>query len=182
MTAEELAEGLAEICRAPKDNGTLEMIVARPQSEQRIVLERAELSSDDGLRGDRWRTTSWLKLRDDAPDPAVQITLMNARCAALVAGPREFWSLAGDNLFVDLDLSHENLSLRAKLAIGGAILEIAEPPHNGCHKFKRRFGQPALAFVNSQQGQALRLRGVHARVVQAGSIAVGDRIRVVQSA
>jgi MOSC domain-containing protein YiiM len=154
------------------------MIVARPVSEERHVLERAHLSPAEGLVGDRWRATSWLKLLDGGPDPAVQITLMNARCVDLVAGGREHWSLAGDNLFVDLDLSHDNLPLGTRLIIGEAILEIAEPPHNGCVKFKRRFGQAALAFVNSPQGKQLRLRGVHARVIKAGSIAAGDKIRV----
>jgi len=181
LTAEELAQGLAEVCLAPKDVGTLQLIVARPQSEQRLALESAELSPEHGLLGDRWRATSWLRLPDDSPDPAVQITLMNARCIQLVAGDREFWPLAGDNLFVDFDLSQENLPVGSRLTIGGAVLEIAEPPHNGCAKFKRRFGLPALAFVNSQQGKALRLRGVHARVVQAGPIAVGDPIRVVRN-
>lgn len=182
LTPEELAEGLADILAAPKTAGRVELIVARPQSEQRLLLDRVHLSPAGGVAGDRWQTASWLKLPDDSPDPAVQITLMNARCIALVAGDREFWPLAGDNLFVDLDLSRENLPLGTRLAVGGAVLEIAEPPHNGCHKFKRRFGPAAVAFVNSKQGKSLRLRGVHACVVQAGEVAVGDTIRVERPA
>src|SRR5262245_4988863 len=182
LAAEELTAGLAEICRAPQDDGTLRAIVARPQSNHRVVLDRGQLSPADGLAGDRWRATSWLKLPDDSPDPAVQITLMNARCAQLVAGSREHWPLAGDNLFVDLDLSRENLPIGTRLKIGGAVLEIAEPPHNGCTKFKRRFGAAAMAFVNSPEGKALRLRGVHARVVGAGAVSVGDNIRVERNA
>lgn len=177
-TPEELAAGLAQICAAPNDIGSVAMIVARPATEERVVKKRGELSPAEGLLGDRWKTTSWLKLPDDSPDPAVQITLMNARCIELIAGDREHWPLAGDNLFVDLNLSRENLPLGTRLWIGGAILEIAEPSHDGCGKFKRRFGPAALAFVNSPEGKAHRLRGVHARVVQAGSIAVGDTIRV----
>src|SRR5436190_14187881 len=99
LTAEELAAGLAEILAAPKDTGSISLIVARPQSDQRLVLDRVQLSPAGGVAGDRWQAASWLKLPDDSPDPAVQVTLMNARCIALVAGDREFWPLAGDNLF-----------------------------------------------------------------------------------
>lgn len=181
-TEEQLAFGLNQITAAPKIDGTLELIVARPQSGQRVVLERGALTPEGGLSGDRWQADSWRKFPDGTPDPAVQITLMNARCIALVAGDREFWPLAGDNLFVDLDLSRENLPLGTRLLIAGAILEIAKPPHNGCWKFEGRFGSAALAFVNSPEGKKLRLRGVHARVVQGGSIAVGERIGVQRPA
>jgi MOSC domain-containing protein YiiM len=180
LTAEELAAGWAEMGAAPRDVGRVELIVARPESDRRVVLARAELSPADGLDGDRWRATSWLKLPDGGPDPAVQITLMNARAIRLIAGDSEHWPLAGDNLFVDLDLSRENLPVGTRLVIGEAILEIAEPPHNGCVKFKHRFGPAALAFVNSPAGKAQRLRGVHARVVQAGTIAAGDAVVVVR--
>ena len=176
LDADELAAGLEEIRRSPKNAGTVQMIVARPQAEQRCILERAELSPQQGLTGDRWRSTSWLKLPDDMPDPAVQITLMNARCIELVAGGRVHWHLAGDNLFVDLDLSIENLPTGARLALGECVLEISEPPHTGCAKFKRRFGNAAFLFVNSLEGKALRLRGVHARVVHAGVVSVGDLV------
>jgi MOSC domain-containing protein YiiM len=170
------AAGLAEIVNSPKSRGTVAMIVARPAEGARSVLETATLSPEEGLAEDRWRLSSWRKSPDGSPDPAVQITLMNARCIALVAGELERWPLAGDNLFVDLDLSHENLPVGTRLRIGKAILEITEPPHTGCHKFKRRFGSAAVEFVNSPEGKALRLRGVHARVVEAGIVAVGDTI------
>jgi MOSC domain-containing protein YiiM len=177
-SAEELAAGLDEIRRSPRDRGIVAAIVARPGTNQRLLAERAELSPENGLAGDRWRAESWLKLPNGAPDPAVQITLMNARCIRLIAGEadREHWSLAGDNLFVDLDLSVANLPAGTRLRIGECVLEISEPPHTGCVKFKRRFGSAALAFVNSREGKALRLRGVHARIVAAGEVAVGDAI------
>lgn len=178
LDADQLAAGLAEIRRSPKNDGTVALIVARPRTEQRLCLERAELSPEEGLAGDRWLSTSWLKLPDGSPDRAVQITLMNARCIALVAGEPRYWPLAGDNLFVDLNLSLENVPIGTRLRIGECVLEITAPPHTGCGKFKRRFGGAALAFVNSPDGTSLRLRGVHARVIQAGIVAVGDQIRI----
>src|SRR4051812_34444723 len=176
VTAEELAGGLAAICESPKDSGTLELIVARPVEGQRSCPQRAELTPEDGLVGDRWRKTSWVKLPDGSPDPVVQITLMNARCIALIVGERDQWAIAGDNLFVDLDLSKGNLPPGTRLKVGQCILEITRKPHNGCFKFKRRFGAAALKFVNSKDGKSLRLRGVHARVIVGGTIRTGDRI------
>jgi MOSC domain len=194
LDADELARGLAEIRRSPKDGGTVVMIVIRPAGEERICLEKGELSPEDGLHGDRWHLGGWGRAERDpgsagvelrrapatptpSPDPAVQITLMNARCIQLLAGDRAYWSLAGDNLFVDLDLSIENLPAGAQLRIGECILEIAQPPHTGCAKFKRRFGLAALQFVNSPEGKALRLRGANARVLQPGIVTVGDMIQ-----
>jgi hypothetical protein len=176
LNTEELAAGLAEIRRSPKEGGSVVMIVARPEPEHRHSLEQGELRPTDGLVGDRWRLTCGLKLPDGSPDPAVQITLMNARCIQLIAGEREHWPLAGDNLFLDLDLSVENLPAGARLRIGECVLEISEPPHTGCAKFKHRFGIAALQFVNSPEGKALRLRGANARVLQAGVVSVGDLV------
>jgi MOSC domain-containing protein YiiM len=175
----ELAQGLTEIRQSPKQIGTLVLIVARPAGEQRLCLKQADLSPDDGLVGDRWRATSWLKRSDGSPDPAVQITLMNSRCIELIAGDQSHWPLAGDNLFVDFDLSAENLPVGTRLRIGECLLEISEPPHTGCAKFNRRFGAAALKFVNSAEGKALRLRGVHAAIIEGGVVAVGDRVETV---
>jgi MOSC domain-containing protein YiiM len=176
VAADELTEGLAAICKSPKDRGTLELIVARPVEGERFCPERAELTPEAGLVGDRWRKTSWVKLPDGSPDPVVQITLMNVRCISLIIGERNQWAIAGDNLFVDLDLSKENLPAGTRLKVGQCVLEITRKPHNGCFKFKRRFGAAALKFVNSKEGKSLRLRGVHARVIVGGTISVGDRI------
>jgi MOSC domain-containing protein YiiM len=100
---------------------------------------------------------------------------MNARCIGLIAQERSNWAPAGDNLFLDMDLSQENLVPGTRLSLGSAILEITAEPHNGCKSFVERYGREACAFVNSREGKRLRLRGIYARVVQDGTISVGDR-------
>lgn len=181
-TAEELAAHLPSIAASPRDLGTVELIVVRPDVGQRRCLDRAEVSPEGGVHGDRWQATCGRRGADGLPDPAVQVTLMNARCIQVLAGDRSRWSMAGDNLFVDLDLSSDNLPAGTRLQVGCAILEITEPPHLGCAKFSRRFGGDALKFVNSPEGKSLRLRGAHARVVQPGAIRVGETLRRLAAA
>ena len=111
------------------------------------------------------------------PNPATQLTLMSTRAAELVAGARDRWGLAGDQLFVDLDISIENLPPGTRLAVGSAAIQISPEPHTGCKKFVSRFGLDAMKFVNAPEGRALRLRGVNARVVEPGVVRPGDEIR-----
>jgi len=164
---------------APAQDGTVALIVRRPAENERERLERATLDITTGLVGDCWVTRPSSESDDGGPAPDAQVTVMNARAAATVADgdDRECWALAGDQLYVDLDISRENLPPGTRLAIGGAVLEITELPHNGCGKFSRRFGVDAMKFVNSPEGRALRLRGANARVVASGEIATGDPIR-----
>ncbi len=122
-----------------------------------------------GVVGDSWS-------QRPRPNPDAEVTLMNTRCIALLAGAPERWSLAGDQLYVDMDLSLENLPPGSLLRIGGALLEVSPKPHKGCPKFSARFGPDALAFVNSDAGRAARLRGLNARVVAGGQVRVGDRV------
>jgi len=167
LTTEELEAGLHLIQESPADGGAVEMIVRRPRVGERELLEQADLDPTLGLVGDRWGAK--------IGNPENQINVMNARVIALVAGDRDRWSLAGDQLFVDLDLSEANLPIGSRIAIGSAILEVTAPPHTGCSKFAARFGMEARAFVNARKH--LRLRGINARVVQGGTIRVGDRAR-----
>ena len=177
LSAAELAAGLTEVRLAPVDDGALLMIVVRPDRDLRELPDRAELTSEAGLVGDRWAKHTTRRLPDGRLNPETQLTLLNARTAALIAGPQERWPLAGDNLVVDLDLSMTNLPTGQRLQIGHAVIEITEEPHTGCSKFSKRFGPDALKFVNSPEGRALRLRGVNAMVVQAGGVQLGDRVR-----
>jgi MOSC domain-containing protein YiiM len=170
LSLDELSLGLDRILQSPHDGGRVEMLVVRPKNDERLTPETVEVSAELGLDGDHWSTGEY---RDE---PDIQIAIMSSRVLDLVSGGRERWPLAGDNIIVDLDLSKENLVPGQKLEAGSAILEITEIPHAGCNKFSHRFGADALRFVNLGEGKELRLRGVYARVVQPGTIAVGDHL------
>lgn len=179
LTRLELEAGLEEIRRAPKDKGVLELIVRRPAVNDREVLSEAELRLDEGLVGDSWKRRRSTSTPDGSPNPDMQINIMGARVIALVAPDKNRWPLAGDQLFLDLDLSAENLPAGARLSLGSAVLEVTPPPHLGCRKFVARFGLEAMQFVNSALGKELHLRGINAKVVQAGMIRVGDLARKI---
>lgn len=174
-----LEEGLAEVRRSPRAAGTVELIVRRPAVEEREVLSEAELDPLEGLVGDCWRVRGSSSTDDGSAHPGRQLTLMNARVAALVAQTSDRWALAGDQLYVDLDLSAANLPPGTRLEVGSAVIEVTAEPHTGCGKFVRRFGIDAQRFVNSAAGRELNLRGVNARVVTGGSVRTGDEIRRV---
>ena len=159
--------------RLPREPSSL--IVRRPAEGEREVLEEGELDLDDGLVGDRWRPRA--RKDGEAADTSTQLTLMNARVIALLSPDRERWGLAGDQLYVDLDLRPENLPPGTRLALGSAVIEVTDMPHTGCAKFTARFGSDATRFVNSPRGRALRLRGMNARVVEPGRVRRGDTIR-----
>jgi hypothetical protein len=179
LTMAELNDGLADIRQAPRDNGTLAMIVSRPTVEERVVQESGELAIEAGLVGDNWQDRGSSRTDDGSAHPEMQITLMNTRAVQLVSQSQERWPLAGDQLFVDLDLSVENLKPGQRLTIGSAVLEITEMAHTGCQKFSSRFGVDALKWVNSPAGKELRLRGIYARVIEPGTISVGDTIQLI---
>ena len=177
LTREELEAGVGEIRRAPKDEGVLHLIVRRPKVDARELLDEAQLSVDEGVVGDTWRLRSSSRMPDGGPHPNMQLNIIGSRAIGLIAQDRSRWALAGDQLFVDLDLTGENLPAWTKLQIGSAIIEVTDQPHTGCHKFVSRFGVDAMKFVNSPLGRSLNLRGINARVVQAGTIRVGDVVR-----
>jgi hypothetical protein len=179
LTKAELAAGLDEIRRAPKDEGTLELIVRRPAINDREVLAEGELSLAEGLIGDTWTRRRSTSTADGSPNPDMQLNIMSARVIALVAPDRTRWPLAGDQLFLDLDLSAENLPTGSRLSLGSAVIEVTPPPHLGCQKFVARFGLEAMRFVNSQMGKQLRLRGINAKVVQAGIVRLSDVVRKI---
>src|SRR5215212_12219103 len=161
LTTAELEAGLDEIRRSPKDAGTLELIVRRPRVDEREVLEDAELDTSVGLVGDGCKERGSSRTPDGSAHPEMQLNIMNARAIALVAQGRERWPLAGDQLYLDLDLSGENLPAGTRLALGDAVIEVTAQPHTGCKKFVSRFGLEAMKFVNSKVGRELNLRGIN---------------------
>ena len=182
LTRAALEAGLDRIRQSPADGGILELIVRRPATGQREVLPAAELDPASGLVGDNWRTRGSGSTPDGSAHPDMQLNVMNARAIALLAGSRDRWPLAGDQLYVDLDLSTANLPPGTRLALGGAVIEVTAVPHTGCAKFTQRFGQEAMKFVNSPVGRPLNLRGINARVLQAGPIRAGDVVRKLPEA
>ena len=179
LTMKELEQGLHDVGNSPEDEGVLKMIVRRPEIEQREVLAEGELHPSEGLVGDNWKSRGSSRTPDGSADPYTQLTVMNARCAALVAQEDSRWQLAGDQLYLDLDLSEENLPPGTRLSLGTAVIRVSEHPHTGCGKFVSRFGVDAMKFVNSNLGRRLRLRGLNARVVQPGTVRVGDIVKKV---
>lgn len=175
VSRQHLDAGLEQIRRSPADEGVVELVVRRPRENEREILTEAVLDVEEGLVGDSWRLRGGRK--DGSPNPDMQLTLMNARCIALIAGERDRWGLAGDQLYVDLDLSVDNLPPGTRLAIGSATLEVTAEPHTGCAKFSSRFGSDALRFVNAPVGRELRLRGVNTKVVAPGTVRPGDAVR-----
>lgn len=179
LTMTELEAGLEHIRHSPKDEGLLELIVRRPKVDEREVLEEGELHPSEGLVGDSWITRGSSRTPDGSSHPNMQLNIMNARVIALVAGDQERWPLAGDQLYIDMDLSDENLPAGTRFSIGTAVIEVSPQPHTGCQKFVSRFGLDAVKFVNSPLGKELHLRGINAKVVQAGVIRVGDVARKI---
>ena len=174
LTTEQLEAGLDDIRQPPKDEGVLKLIVRRPHVDEREVIDEGELHPREGLAGDSWKTRRSSRTPDGSAHPDMQLNIMNSRVIALVAGDRDRWQLAGDQLFLDMDLSAENLPAGTQLALGSAVIQVSPQPHTGCKKFIARFGLDAMKFVNSAVGRELHLRGINAKVVQPGLIRVGD--------
>jgi len=181
-SAEELQAGIDHVRRAPRDSGVLELVVVRPAPGERIVLDDARVDPTVGLQGDSWDQRGSRRTADGGPDPEAQVTVMNSRATDLVAGSRERWALAGDQLYVDLDLSLTNLPTGTVLRIGDAALEVTASPHTGCAQFKDRFGVEALRLTATPDGKELRLRGINTRVVSGGTIRPGDTVVVERPA
>lgn len=179
LTQDEIEAQLDHVRASPADGGTLELIVQRPAVDQRVVLAEAGLNVEEGLAGDTWNERFSKRTDDGSPHPDMQLNIMNARILAVIAQSPDRMQLAGDQLIVDFDISEANVPAGTQLAIGEAVIEVTDQPHNGCAKFSQRFGTEAHRFVNSEVGKELHLRGINARVVTPGTIRQGDTINKV---
>jgi hypothetical protein len=177
---EALEAGLADVRRSPADAGPVELIVTRPQVGERVLQAEATLDPSVGVVGDSWIERGSTRTPDGSANPKAQVTVMNIRAARLVASTDERVPLAGDQIYVDLDLSTENLPTGTLLEIGDAALEVTDAPHTGCAKFSERFGVEALRLTAKPDGKFLRLRGINTSVVRGGVIRTGDTVRVVR--
>ncbi|MEO7673221.1 MAG: MOSC domain-containing protein [Pyrinomonadaceae bacterium] len=180
LTHADLEAGIDLVLSSPKNMGSVEMIVRRPAVNQREVIDVGVLDVENGMVGDNWVTRGSSRSGDGKGHPEMQLNIMNYRFAELIAGHRERVPLAGDQLFVDLDLSPDNLPPGTRLSISSAVIEVTAIPHLGCKKFVERFGLEAMKFANSGFGRTHNLRGINAKVVSAGNIAVGDTIEIVR--
>jgi len=177
LTFDQLMDGWAELEASPTDTGTVEMIVLRPETEKRETVDSVEVNTSVGVVGDNWLARGSSSTPDGSAHPEAQITLMNTNVVQLIAQDKSRWDLAGDQFFVDFDLSMENLPAGSQIQIGTVVLEISEKPHTGCAKFAKRYGAPARKFVMTDEGKIARLRGVNARVIQDGVVKQGDTIQ-----
>jgi MOSC domain-containing protein YiiM len=177
LSITELEAGLEHIRQAPTQNGVVKLIVRRPNVDERELVDHADFSLSDGLVGDNWKQRGSASTPDHSAHPEAQVTVMNARAAALMAQDESRWPLAGDQLYVDFDLSDNNIPAGTQIQLGSVVLEVSAKPHTGCNKFSARFGIEALKFVNSPEGKHLHLRGINTKVVQAGTVHVGDVVK-----
>jgi len=166
-----LERGLAALA-PPREAGRLALLVVRDEGGRRETPERVALFRAEGLPGDAWA-------RQKPGELDSQLTVMRADVADLFANGQPL-SLSGDNLLVELDLSEENLPTGSRLRVGRAVIEVTPDPHTGCAKFAQRYGRDALRLTAIRRYRPLRLRGLHARVVEEGEVAVGDPVEVLR--
>jgi MOSC domain-containing protein YiiM len=176
----EIERAATALGSSPTDNGVVEMIICRPARDERKVLDEGILEVTHGLLGDTWEARGATSTPDGGADPLRQVTVMNSRVLESVAGERDRWELAGDQLIVDLDLSMDSLPAGTRLQIGEAVAEVTEPPHTGCAKFAGRYGADALAWLGGGAGRRQRRRGMHVRVLRSGTVRPGDAIRKLE--
>ena len=170
-TFEELERLLNALTGTPKNNGTVTLLMSRREGGRRELLKSVRLEIDGGMPGDAWGRNS--KRKADA-----QLATMQTDVAELIANGQPL-ELAGDNLYLALDLSKENLPTGSRIRIGGVLLEVTPMPHNGCKKFRARFGDGAHRFVCDPGLRHHNLRGIYFRVIEPGNVSVGDSVVVL---
>jgi hypothetical protein len=167
----ELEASLLALPQAPRESGRLAFLVRRRPDGVRETPERVHLAPDEGMPGDGWN-------RRPPRDPEAQLAVMRCDVAALIANGQPL-TIFGDNLFVDLDISAASLPVGTRLRVGTAVVVVTPKPHNGCVKFKGRFGDDALRFVQAPATRDQNRRGIYWKVVEPGDAYVGSPIEVL---
>lgn len=180
---DELTAFLPVLDQAPKDQGVLALIVRRPAPGERQVLDVGRLDPAYGLEGDTWLQRGSKRTADGSSHPDMQLNVMSHPMVRFLAQDPALEPLAGDQLYLDLDLCEENLPEWTMLLFGApdaptATIQVTDQPHTGCAKFIERFGADAMRFVGGPDGKPRRLRGLNARVVQPGLVRIGDTVTV----
>jgi hypothetical protein len=178
-TLEALEAALPHIAAAPKKRGEIALLVRRPGAGRRERVESAVLDPVEGLVGDDWSRRRCRHTEDGSPHPGMQLTLMGVRIIEAIAGEQARWPMAGDQIFVDLDLGADRCGPGARLRVGEAIVEVSAVPHLGCKKFIGWFGPDANRFVNARAHRALNLRGINATIIDGGVVRVGDTVEIL---
>ncbi|MFW9931002.1 MAG: MOSC domain-containing protein [Candidatus Thorarchaeota archaeon] len=177
LSFQELNDRFNALTPSPKDVGTVDLICIRPTENSREVKDSVIVDNQLGIIGDNWKSRGSKHTPDGSAIPDAQITIMNSRIINLITQDKNFWSLAGDQLFIDLDISSDNLPSGSRLTIDDVILEVTPLPHNGCIKFSNRFGSDATKFVSNKEGQKYHRRGIYVKVIKSGRIHTGSIVK-----
>lgn len=176
VSAAELAAALPHVLAAPREEGIVTMLCARPKPNARTFPDHLTLTRAQGVAGDFEMSRPWLVLPDGRPDPRNQVSIMPARVLDLVWRERDRIPHPGDNIVVDMDLSEANLPVGTMLQAGTAVLRVSDEPNDGCAKWKVRCGRAAFDWVAAPENRVLRLRGLFCSIERDGVLRLGDRI------
>ncbi|MDQ2646791.1 MAG: hypothetical protein M3020_23510 [Myxococcota bacterium] len=174
LTRAALEAAIARLAPAPRDAGKVVLLVARGPRGERTLHEEARLTEREGMPGDRW-------FGQDKYGPDYQLATVRADFARVIANGQPL-ELHGDNLFLELELSSENLPTGSLVRLGQALLRVTPRAHKGCKKWVQRFGLAPLQMSVAPAHRRLHLRGIYLQVVEAGRVRVGDAAAVVERA
>jgi len=177
VSAEDLAAALPDVLAAPRTDGPVRLLCARPKPNRRSFPDHLTLTRAMGVVGDFEASRPWLVLEDGSPDPRSQVSILPSRVLDLVWRNRDPRNHPGDNIVADLDMSHANLPAGTLLMVGTAVLCVSDEPNDGCVKWKVRCGKAAYEFVRAARHQPFRLRGLFCSVEQDGVVGLGDVVR-----
>lgn len=175
-TLDDLQAKLSWATSAPRDNAPISTLCVRPAEGDRQFVERIDFSVTEGVVGDRWIRKTWMRLPDGRPDPRIQVCLLGQRVLELVRIDPYRMPYPGDNIVADLDFSETNLPSGQLLRVGTATLEVSDIFNTACSKWRARYGDDALRWINLPDNLPHRLRGVLCRVVASGYATIKDRI------